>query len=344
MDTRSYIVWTDDEWKGIANRAKKMKQSKPEMPWTQVVMVCQDDIAPERRRFHIGRLTQLKPLFEILNLDASGNEKPVKPVVAAPEAELPTVSPLSDIPALTLLTELFARGSFLKEELSKLEEFKAQLAASLTELTAFEARVVEKQNAGNESFKAIELSVKNTLSDFGKRLNGIEDSVLTALEDVDKFRTGYDQMIQNVERVNVFLSKQEVKTAVEHAAPATPATPAPTVSMPAAPAPATVVATPAATPKNLKRFLVFGPSDKEIPRITQRLGRGYNVELILGENQPHAKLPQVDYVLVSGHNDYTRRWQTVRDHYGDKKAFRLNNGALMSFVTAIERLHAFGTV
>ena len=89
------------------------------------------------------------------------------------------------------------------------------------------------------------------------------------------------------------------------------------------------------------RFLVMGPSEVEMRRIHERLPRSYDVELVLGENQPHIKLPaNVDYALVSGHNDYTRRWQDCRATYGVERVVRLSNGSIGAFVNKIQELYA----
>jgi hypothetical protein len=87
------------------------------------------------------------------------------------------------------------------------------------------------------------------------------------------------------------------------------------------------------------RVLLIGPFPKDVPRIRERLPKHANIDLILGENSENTRLPtNVHYALVSGHHDFERRWQLVRDTYGPTRARRLENGAIGTYANIICQL------
>jgi hypothetical protein len=319
MDT--YVKWTDEEWAALAKRAAALKTAKPDMSWTQIVPVCQDDIAPERRRFTINKLSGLKPMFDILGLDEHGNVKPPPPPPPPPtpepeapkqEAAASTATPpfnptsMASVPTEVLVAEVFARGAALKEQIDGLTGTKAQIMELL------EANKVK-------------------LDSFLKRVDEVENYVLQCMEGMDRINVTYENMLkaseeitEEMRRAGLFGPDSKVKLQ-----PFNPSDPTQTKTLPNNEPSPRIMPT---------RILIVGPLEKELPRIKERLPRSLNVDLLHGENADHIKLPtNIHYALVSGHNDCSRRWATVRAHYGDK-AHRMANGSIGTFVHAIEEL------
>jgi hypothetical protein len=308
MDT--YVKWTDEEWAALAKRAAALKAAKPDMSWTQIVPVCQDDIPPERRRFTINKLSGLKPMFDILGLDEQGNVKPPPPPPPEPKPEpqpaaVSTATPpfnptgLANVPIEALVAEILSRGAALKENLDGLVNTKAAI------MEVLEANKVK-------------------LDTFLKRVDEVEAYVLQCMEGMDAIKAdnertmAFDRRMEEAMRMAGMLPKSPAK--LEDILPPVP--PAPPENKRIAPV----------------RILVVGLLEKELPRIKERLPRHLNVDLIHGENSDSINLPtNIHYAVVSGHNDCLRRWQTVLAHYGDK-AHRMPNGAIGSFVHAIENL------
>lgn len=73
----TYTKWTQQEWEAVAKRAAAFKEAHPHMSWTRIVPICQDDVAPERRRRTVNTLPNIKPVFDILGLNEFG--EPVEP-------------------------------------------------------------------------------------------------------------------------------------------------------------------------------------------------------------------------------------------------------------------------
>lgn len=322
MDT--YVKWTDEEWAALAKRAAALKAAKPDMSWSQIVPVCQDDIAPERRRFTINKLSGLRPMFDILDLDEHGNPKPPPPPPPPPtpepeavktEATSSTATPpfnppsLAHLPIEVLIAEVFSRGAGLKAQLDGLTDTKTAITALLEEN-------------------------KVKIDTFLKRVDEVEGYVLQCMEGMDKINATYDNMLkasaeitEEMRRAGLFGPDSKVKLQ-----PFNPTDPVQSKGMNGGPThePAQRIMP--------TRVLIVGPLEKELPRIKERLPRSLNIELLHGENADHIKLPtNIHYALVSGHNDCSRRWATIRAHYGDK-AHRMANGSIGTFVHAIEEL------
>jgi hypothetical protein len=184
MDT--YVKWTDEEWAALAKRAAALKAAKPDMSWTQIVPVCQDDIAPERRRFTINKLSGLKPMFDILDLDEHGNPKPPPPPPPEPEPELPPApttvanppfsTSLKDVPIDLLISEIFARGTTLKQDMEALAKMEASIKAALTENNA-----------------KVDLTLK--------RIDEVEALVLKSMDDMEHVNATYTRMLKSGDEI-----------------------------------------------------------------------------------------------------------------------------------------------
>lgn len=310
----NYTKWTDEEWASVAKRAAALKASRPDMSWTQIVPVCQDDIAPERRRFSINKLSGLKQMFDILDLDEQGNPKPPPPPPPPaepepqPEAAVASLTPpfavskLSDVPMEQLIAEVFSRASVLKEQVDLVLNTKTAILGVLEEN-------------------------KVKLDAFMKRVDDVEAYTLQCMEGMDKINATYQSMIE-ADKKMVDLMRQ---------AGLMPKGPARMEDILGQGIEEKQDKTPRIMPT---RVLVVGLLQKEMTRIKERLPRHLNIELIHGENSEHVVLPaNISFALVSGHADCTRRWQTILAHYGDK-AHRMANGSIGTFVHAIEELCA----
>lgn len=329
MDT--YVKWTDEEWAALAKRAAALKAAKPDMSWTQIVPVCQDDIAPERRRFSINKLSGLKPMFDILDLDEQGNVKPPPPPPPPPEPEPapvvatpPFANPaLSETPLDALVTEILNRGASLKtlaedavntrkaiaDDLAKHNDQMALLSKRVDEM---ETLVLKIDDRMTEVLTRCE-RINADYAEMMKLDKVIRDALMQcspdALEKVSRQTAiGGLQLIEREVRAGTLTPNGHLNT----------------------PKPQRIAAI---------RFLLVGPLQKDISRIKERLPRSLNVELIFGENSDHMKLPaNIDYCIISGHADYTRRWQTCRDTYGQSKVHRMENGSIGTFANQIEVL------
>lgn len=298
-----HIRWTDEEWASVARRAQALKTAKPETSWQQIVVISQDDVPPERRRFYFNKLSSLKPMFDILGLDEQGNAKPAPPPEPEPEppaAPAPAPAPinLADLPVEVLVAEVMRRGASMKEQADKIAHAQASVEALASQM--------------NEKLAA------NM-----KRIDEVEALVLKNLEQMDEINLRYYAFVEIDKRLNEALALQ-----AQGLAPAAALVKAFDQAPPSPP-----------NPKAVVRFLLIGPQEKEMARIRERLPRSLNVELIYGENSDHVRLPSnIQFCLVSGHHDFTRRWQTVRDLYGPDKAFRMENGSIGTFAHKIEEL------
>jgi len=309
MDT--YVKWTDEEWAALAKRAAALKAAKPDMSWTQIVPVCQDDIAPERRRFTINKLSGLKPMFDILDLDEHGNPKPPPPPPPAPEPELPPApttvanppfsTSLKDVPIDLLISEIFARGTTLKQDMESLAKMEASIKATLAEHSA-----------------KVDLTLK--------RIDEVEALVLKSMDDMETINGTYTRMMKASEEMSARF-REKFGTAP----PEPEELDAREIEMNLRPRPA------GPEPRmNPIRFLLLGPYPKDITRIKEHLPRSFNVELIYGENSEAASMPaNIHYCIVSGHHDWHRRWNTAKDKYG-AKAIRVANGSIGAFTHQIE--------
>lgn len=312
----NYTKWTDEEWASVAKRAVALKAAKPEMPWTQIVPVCQDDIAPERRRFTINKLSGLKPMFDILDLDQQGSPKPPPEPEPEPQPEPAAVTSatppfilpkLSDVPTDQLIAEVFSRASVLKDQIDTALSTKAAVTALLEEN-------------------------KTKLDLWLKRVDEVEGTALHCLDGMDKINQRMDIIMDDYNRITK-LDEQVLGVMADNPTAANHALTKATEAIIKTPPPRQI------TPKMAPvRVLIVGVIEKELSRIKERLPRELNVELIHSQNSQNMTLPaNIHYACVSGHNDCTRRWQTVRAHYGDK-AHRMANGSIGSFVHAIEEL------
>lgn len=297
-----HIRWTPEEWAAVAKRAQALKAAKPETSWQQIVVISQDDVPPERRRFYFNKLSSLKPMFDLLGLDDQGNAPPPPPPPEpAPEPVVPpTPAPvnLADLPVEVLVVEVMRRGALLKEQADKIAHAQASVEALASQM--------------NEKL-AVNM----------KRVDEVEALVLKNLEQMDEINLRYHAFVEIDQRLNEALALQTQGFTPNAAL-------AKAFERPPAPAPSA---------KAVVRFLLIGPQEKEIARIRERLPRSLNVELIYGENSDQVRLPaNIQFCLVSGHHDFTRRWQTVRDLYGAEKAFRMENGSIGTFAHKIEEL------
>jgi hypothetical protein len=317
MDT--YAKWTDEEWTAVSKRAVALKNAKPDMSWTQVVPVCQDDIAPERRRFTINKVSSLKPMFDILNLDEHGNVKPPPPppqpepepepepeiatsTATATAANPPFSTSLKDVPIDLLISEIFTRGTTLKQDMEALTKLEASIKATQAEQAT-----------------ALDLTLR--------RVNEAEEYTMQCMDNMDKIDRYYTETREMCKKLLEVIKTSGLKMASS----------APSQDVVSAEVAAKIAKTPRLAPV---RFLIVGVLEKELPRIKARLPRHLShVDLLHGENSDSIVLPNVHYALVSGHNDCSRRWATIHTHYNDK-AHRMANGSIGSFVHAIEDLCA----
>jgi len=337
MDT--CIKWTDEEWQAIAKRARALKDSRPDLSWMQLVLVCQDDIAPERRRFSFNKLIALKPMFDILGLDHEGNVPPPppppplpEPVIVSPPFALPTPPPaptnLSGVPVDALVTEILNRGASVK---------------ALAEDVVVTRKIIEEGMAAHIDRMAL----------LDKRVDAMEELVLK----VDDRMT---DVLNRCERINAdYTEMAKLSKVIRDALQACAPNVLTEVSRRTALGGLELIQTemrngtmdrngdlnvPKAQRIAALRFLVVGPMQKDIARIKERLPRSLNVDLVFGENSDHIKLPaNIDYCIISGHADYTRRWQTCRDFYGQSKVHRMENGSIGTFASQIEVLASLHT-
>jgi len=177
-----------------------------------------------------------------------------------------------------------------------------------------------------QSIRALVTDNTTKIESVLKRVDEVEGMVMESMDGMDKINKTYTAMLKLSERMEENLEKDGLLS------------PRPRATS------ADILPRNGAEPRLAPmRFLVLGPFPKDITRIKERLPRTYNVDLIYGENNDSVKLPaNIHYALVSGHNDFTRRWQTVLATYGDK-AKRVENGSLGAFVHAIEHLYAAHT-
>ena len=286
----SYIKWTPQEWASVAKRAITTKATRSDMSWQQIAVVSQDEIDPDRRRSYFGKLSGLRPLFDILGLDEQGNPKPAPP---PPETEPPPPPPkpdalrLCEVPIDLLITEIFNRASVFKADLDKLLVIDASLKAAMT---AIEAK--------------LELALK--------RVDEVEGQVLKSMEGMDQINATYAEIRKLAEESAAEKGNRPVNPGMDKAlsriAP--------------------------------MRVLLVGPHSKELPRIRERLPKHANIDLIAGDKQDLRLPTNVHYALVSGHHDFERHWQLVRDTYGPNRARRMENGALGTFANVLSELYA----
>lgn len=168
MNQTNGINWTEEEWRLVALRAASFRRANPEIGWSNIVIVCQDDIAPERRRVYINKLSALRPMFEILNLDETGNPLPPPPPPPPEPEPLPLPEPqpvpaqsLANAPTADLLTEVLGRGDVIRQQLTALTALSEKM----------EKRFSEQQMI---------------LEGFGKRIDGVELQILSVMETMDK--------------------------------------------------------------------------------------------------------------------------------------------------------------
>jgi hypothetical protein len=202
------------------------------------------------------------------------------------------------------VAEIMKRGASIKEQADQIAHAQASMEA-----------LASQQN--------------EKMAEVTKRIDEVEALVLKNMEQMDAVNARYNAMIELEKRVANGLTAVLSDTSKEGR------------STERALAEAIMASPPPAPPARVApiRFLLIGPLEKEIARIHERLPRSLNVELIYGENSEQVRLPaNVHFCLVSGHHDFTRRWQTVRDHYGTEKAFRMENGSIGTFAHKIEEL------
>lgn len=328
----TYVKWTDEEWQAIAKRARALKDNRPDLSWMQIAVITQDDIAPERRRFSFNKLSALKPMFDILGLDQEGNVPPPPPPPPAPEPVVisppfalsaPTPAKLSEIPTDALVTEILNRGASVKalaeDVVATRKVIEDGMAKHIERMTLLDKRV--------DAMEELVLKVDDRMTDVlnrCERINAdyaemmklskvIRDAMMQCSPDVltevaRRTAVGGLELIGTEMRNGVLNSNGELTI---HKAQRLAAL----------------------------RFMLIGPMQKDIARIKERLPRSLNVELIFGENSDHIKLPaNIDYCIISGHADFTRRWQTCRDHYGQSKVHRMENGSIGTFANQIETL------
>lgn len=352
---KSYIKWTDEEWHQVAARAKALKQTSPEVPWMTLILACQDCLPDNRKRYNgWQKLSSLKPLFDILDLDEEGNVKPPPPPPPAPEpppvpvlaasSAIPLVpvllpgTPVSvsvaEAPTEILLAELAKRGSELKQQAVALTaigaDIKADLAANEVKLDTALNRVDAVEKMVLESFERLDAAFA--------RVGDIEVRTQKWLSYAESAKTEHTSIVKLFDKVIVLFESAAPKTKAEataifandmladvkkaEAAPHPPP-PEPVVRQRIAPI----------------RFLLFGPFDKDIAHIQQRLPRSLNVELIRGENHNQYRFPgSIHYCLISGHADYTRRFLSAREFYGTERVIRMSNGSDGTFAHQIEKL------
>lgn len=296
----SYTKWTEAEWASVAKRAAALRAAKPDMSWGLIAVVSQDEIEPSRRRAYFNKPSALKPLFDLLDLDDNGNPKPPPPPPPPPPPE-PEPIPLPTPPPT--ISELPTLSDISTPYLvSELFRRGAVIKATLDSLTALEADLKAKQA---DMDAKLELALK--------RVDEVEAQVLQSMEAMDQINATYNDVKQLAENTAAKaegrpISSPEMSKAPSRIAP--------------------------------MRVLLCGPFPKDIPRIREKLPNHARIEIILGENNEHTRLPaNVHYALVTGHHDWERRWQLVRDHYGPSRARRLDNGANGTFANAIAELY-----
>jgi len=330
MDT--FVKWTDEEWQAVAKRARAIKDSRPDMSWQQIVPVCQDDITPERRRFTINKLSGLKQMFDILDLDENGNVKPPppppppptpEPIVPPPVASPSPAPKLSEAPIDALVTEILSRGASMKALAEEVVVTKVVIENSL-------------------------IAHKEQMEVLSQRVDGMERTVLeldervmTVLNRCERINLDYTELT----KLNTILHEALMACDQEALMKVANQTATGGVQlMQAEMQKGTLTHDGHLNPPKVQRvapvrFLVVGPLPKDVTRIKERLPRSLNVEIILGENNDQIKLPaNIDYCVVSGHADFTRRWQTCRDAYGQSKVHRMENGSIGTFANQIEVL------
>ena len=182
-----YIKWNETEWASVAKRAAALKVTKPELSWTNIAVLSQDDITPERRRPYFNKIAALKPLFALLSLDEEGNPRPPAPPepepAPAPVAAAPAPPKLSEAPIDLLLAEIFNRGARFKTQME-------QMAA-----TEIRIRTIVDEN----NYKLV-----STL----KRIDEVEAYLLQAMEDMEKINATYARLMEVESRIKQTLSDE----------------------------------------------------------------------------------------------------------------------------------------
>jgi len=353
-----YIKWTEEEWQAVAKRAKALKDGNPEMSWMQIALVSQDEIKPERRRFSFNKLVSLKPVFDILDLDADGNVKPPPPPpeppkpepVAAPAVPADPASPAAllakgppvnaetiakwqgaahTLPVFILIEEVFSRAEGMKK----------------TAQSILDARM--------EVDKAIDAN-NQVLKGYVDRVDQVEKMVMDCMEGMDKVVERSNHVDEESKIVTIkhkeimatlnllldklgLLSKDAATRLGEE------------MVMPLNASNDRVRqqvtniqhATDRRQPLNRMaaiRFLLIGLHTKDIQHIKERLPRSLNVELICHDNSERSPLPtNVHYCLVTGHVEYLGRWQRALALYGSR-ALRMENGSVSTFAKRVETL------
>jgi len=333
MDT--FVKWTDEEWQAVAKRATALKDSRPDLSWMQIAVVCQDDIAPDRRRFSFNKLVALKPMFDILGLDHEGNvplpppppppPPEPEPVVVTPPFATPPPAPskLSDVPIDALVVEILTRGASVKALAEDVVATRKAIEEGMTKhierMTLLDKRV--------DAMEELVLKVDDRMTDVLNRCERINSDYaeMAKLSKIihDALMACAPNVVKEVSRRTAMGGLELVESEIRNGT----LTHEGHLNAPKAQRIAAL------------RFLLVGPMQKDIARIKERLPRSLNVDLIFGENSDHIKLPaNIDYCVVSGHADYTRRWQTCRDFYGQSKVHRMENGSIGTFSNQIEIL------
>lgn len=346
MSHNQHIQWTEEEWAKVASRAKALKEAKPDMSWQNIVVVCQDEIRPERRRFYFNKLSSLKPMFDILDLDDMGNAKPPPPPpeppplpeplpepVSAPAvpAAVQAQTPLSAVPVEALVAELMSRGATMKALADQAVAANAEVQAAIKHnnqvLEGYAARVDSVEKMIMEALEAID-AVNGLEARLDTRYKFVGDNYREIKDLNGKLLLAFAKVARDdpkMDGVMEVICDEADKAEARAASPLGKGEPL------------------AHTPPKLApiRFLLIGPFPKDITRIKERLPRTLNVDLIYGENNDSCKYPSnIHYCLVSGHPDALRRWQTALHTYGSDKAFRMENGSIGTFAHRIQTLCA----
>ena len=348
-----YIKWTEEEWKAVAQRAKALKDANPEMGWIQIALVSQDEIKPERRRFSFNKLVSLKPVFDILDLDADGNVKPPPP--EPPKPEPVAVAPADPASPAALLAK---SSPVTAEEIAKWKGAAHTLPVFVlieevfSRAEGMKATAQSILNARMEVDKAIEAN-NATLKGYVDRVDGVEKMIMDCMEAMDNV-VKHSNNVEEKARIfdikhkevmatlNLLLDKMgllskdaAVRLGEEMVMP---------LSQSNSRVAAAVTGVQRDTDKkNLVsmaalRFLLIGLHTKDIQHIKERLPRSMNVELICHDNSERTPLPtNVHYCLVTGHVEYLGRWQRALAMYG-QRALRMDNGSVSTFAKRIETL------
>jgi len=339
------ITWTTDEWTAVAKRASQLRQNNGTTPWITAVLVSQDEIAPERRRLNFNKLSTLKPMFDLLGLDADGNvippppppvqepEPPAAPPPALPAAPVKAAepvtatTPLGRISTVDLVTEIFGRAGQIKAMLEQVILWENKLATRSVEIE-------QKLSTRNEE-------VEQKLAQGLARVGEVEAMMLNSMDSIDQAL----RRISNSEQLTAKVAKQAelIRVVLEQSRPSSMQKAALAVAAEEAPAAMVEMTEAAANETRYRvaplRFLLFGPFDKDIAHIKQKLPRTVNAIIVRGQNDSNYVLPsRVDYCLVSGHKDFGRRWIQCREVYGDEKVRKLDNGSDSTFAHTIEQI------